>query len=48
MAHHEPIFARNLTSDLAKMLDLIALRSAETRSWVGAMEKVTAILPEKP
>lgn len=32
MAHHEPIFARNLTSDLAKMLDLIALRSAETRT----------------
>lgn len=48
VAHHGPIFARNLTSDLVKMLDLIAMRSAATGTWVGAMEKATVILAEKP
>ncbi len=48
MAHHEPIFTRNLTDDLARMLDLIHLRSSETATWVRAMEDVTAVLAERP
>lgn len=48
MAHHEPIFTRNLADDLARMLDLIELRSDATAQWVRAMEEVSTILTERP
>ncbi|KZE42365.1 hypothetical protein AVW09_10715 [Microbacterium sp. T32] len=48
LAHHEPIFTRNLSDDLNRMLDLIGLRSAPTAAWVRAMEDVTATLAERP
>lgn len=48
LAHHEPIFTRDLTDDLAKILDLVALRSSDAASWVRAMEKATSLLTERP
>lgn len=48
IAHHEPIFSRDLGSDLAKLVDLVEMRSAEVADWVRSMEGVTRILAEKP
>lgn len=48
LAHHEPIFKRNLESDLTQILDLISIRSPETASWVRRLEKVTPLLGAKP
>lgn len=38
IAHHEPIFNRNLEDDLRRMIELISLRSAEVADWVSHME----------
>jgi hypothetical protein len=48
MAHHEPIFARNLGNDLTRMLELVDLRSPDTGNWVRAMEDATSTLSERP
>ncbi|MGW9567019.1 hypothetical protein [Prescottella equi] len=48
VAHHEPIFTRNLADDLTRMLDLVELRSTATAQWVRAMEEVSTILTERP
>lgn len=48
IAHHEPIFVRNLSGDLDRMLELIELRSAPTGKWVREMEDATVILSEHP
>ncbi len=48
IAHHEPIFNRQLSSELNQMIELIDLRSTATSSWVRAMEDVTAILATRP
>ncbi|PYI65941.1 hypothetical protein CVV68_16170 [Arthrobacter livingstonensis] len=48
MAHHEPIFARNLSAELEQILDLIELRSVEVAAWVRANEKVSRSLQTKP
>jgi len=48
LAHHEPVFTRNLLDDLARTLDLIELRSRSTSDWVRAMEDVTTVVAERP
>ncbi len=48
LAHHEPVFTRNLSDDLTRMVDLIGLRSAPTATWVRAMEDVTSTIAERP
>ncbi|MFD6219992.1 hypothetical protein [Nocardia asteroides] len=48
VAHHEPIFSRNLAGDLTRLLDLVELRCADTAAWLRAMEEVSAILPQRP
>lgn len=48
IAHHEPIFARDLSKDLARMLELVDLRSTATSRWVRAMEDATTTLTERP
>lgn len=48
LAHHEPIFTRDLADDLRRMLELIELRSAPMVDWVRAMEDVSGILAERP
>jgi hypothetical protein len=48
LAHHEPIFTRNLGDDLMRMLELIELRSIPMLDWVLAMEEASDILSERP
>ncbi|MCP2276933.1 hypothetical protein [Nocardia amikacinitolerans] len=48
IAHHEPIFTRNLGDDLMRMLELVELRSTPTIDWVLALEDVSGILAERP
>lgn len=48
LAHHEPVFTRNLLDDLTRTLDLIELRSRSTANWVRAMEDVTSTVTEQP
>ncbi len=48
IAHHEPIFGRNLVDDRTRLLELVALRSSETATWVRAMEEVGTLLTERP
>lgn len=43
IAHHEPIFTRNLNDDLDRMLDLIDLRSKEVAAWVRDMESFSSL-----
>jgi len=46
IAHHEPIFARNLNDDLQKIVALIAYRSQETADWMMQNQQASAILQE--
>lgn len=48
IAHHEPIFRRNLYDDLARMLDLVDLRSSPTGIWVRAMQDASTVLAQRP
>lgn len=48
IAHHEPIFNRDLTSSLNKMKDLIRLRSEETAVLVENIEEATLLLTTRP
>ncbi|MFD9664873.1 hypothetical protein ACFWAY_25155 [Rhodococcus sp. NPDC059968] len=48
IAHHEPIFSRNLGDDLMRILELIELRSTPTADWVFAMEEASNVLGERP
>lgn len=48
MAHHEPIFARNLNAELEQILDLIQLRSMEVADWVRANESASQVLASNP
>ncbi|HKU32035.1 MAG TPA: hypothetical protein VJQ60_16240 [Arthrobacter sp.] len=48
IAHHEPIFTRNLTDDLKRIVELVDMRSADTAGWVRAMETATEVLTERP
>lgn len=48
VAHHEPIFNRDLQKDLNRMLELIELRSPETAAWVRQLEDVSSLLLQRP
>ena len=48
IAHHEPIFSRDLTSDLATIRRLIAARCVEVDAWLHAHEGVTQLIADKP
>ena len=48
IAHNEPIFARDLADDLARMLDLVDLRSTATGQWVRQMEEASNIITQRP
>jgi hypothetical protein len=40
IAHHEPIFKRNLADEFNRILDLVRLRSALVESWLTANQQV--------
>ena len=48
VAHHEPIFSRNLNDDLTAITDLISMRSPAAGTWLSDRELVTGLLLERP
>lgn len=48
IAHHEPIFTRNLRRDLDMILHLIQIRSQETATLARELEEVSTLLNEQP
>jgi len=48
IAHHEPIFARNLADDFQKITDLIALRCAVTADWMVNNQHALALITTRP
>lgn len=48
IAHHEPIFARDLTADLGAIVELVRLRSIPTADWLLRYEGVTDLLKQRP
>jgi hypothetical protein len=46
IAHHEPIFARNLNDDLQKIVTLITYRCQETVDWMMQNQQAASILQE--
>jgi len=48
IAHHEPIFSRNLPDDYRTMLALVAGRCALTAAWLDARQQVISLMPAKP
>lgn len=48
IAHHEPIFKRNLQQDYDLILKLIAYQSEDTANWLENFQMVTAVLLKKP
>lgn len=48
IAHHEPVFTRDLAADHARILNLVALRSDQTRAWLHTMDQTRDILARRP
>jgi hypothetical protein len=48
IAHHEPIFKRNLADDLQRVHDLIACRCPITAAWMTQNQQVQALIAAKP
>ena len=46
IAHHEPIFARNLNDDLSRIVSLVELRSKETAAWMVRNQDASTLLAE--
>ncbi|WP_110590682.1 Abi family protein [Tritonibacter mobilis] len=48
IAHHEPIFSRNLAEDRDRIREVIQWRRPGTAQWVDTIEKVTDLLASRP
>lgn len=48
VAHHEPIFNRNLAEDLDTITDLIGMRSDAAAAWLDERETVSGLLLLRP
>ncbi len=48
IAHHEPIFKRNLQDDYDKILEIVAWRDDVTAQWMNNFQTVTRLIGEKP
>lgn len=48
IAHHEPIFTRNLAADFAALTALVRLRCQTTADWMVANQQATFILGVRP
>ena len=48
IAHHEPIFGRNLPVDYQTILDVIGWMCADTRAWVVHHSEVPVVLADRP
>ncbi len=48
IAHHEPIFTRNLSDDYQKILSLVSYRCTTTATWLDEHQRATEIIAKKP
>lgn len=48
IAHHEPIFQRNLSDDLQKAHDLITFRCPITAQWMDSNQQAKQLIASKP
>ncbi len=48
IAHHEPIFTRNLSGELARMVELVRMRSTLVESWMVANQQASALILQTP
>ncbi|WP_422509428.1 hypothetical protein [Stenotrophomonas sp. GZD-301] len=48
IAHHEPVFMRDLGEDLATMGRIVRLRCAQVDQWMQRQETVTQLLHQRP
>ena len=48
IAHHEPIFRRDLAHDHADMLTLVRWISEEARGWIEDLSRVPDLLAQRP
>ncbi|MFD0950390.1 hypothetical protein ACFQ0F_08325 [Paraperlucidibaca wandonensis] len=48
IAHHEPIFSRNLADDIEMINKLVMLRSRDVANWMKHYEQATFLLANKP
>jgi hypothetical protein len=48
IAHHEPIFARNIADEYARLHEVISWRSPVAAAWMDKIQGVTALIPLKP
>lgn len=48
IAHHEPIFLRNLQTDYQLLHDLILWRDQETADWMNCIQKIKGYLEKRP
>ena len=48
IAHHEPIFARDLVGDYTAILEIIGFRCIATAAWLNRSQNVFNLLTLKP
>lgn len=48
IAHHEPIFKRNLEADYQAIIKIIGYRSQDTAQWLASNQEVVSLLSNKP
>ncbi|ELA07977.1 hypothetical protein MOMA_00020 (plasmid) [Moraxella macacae 0408225] len=48
IAHHEPIFNRNLQGDYKRIVKIIGYCSSDTAQWVQSWQRVDEVLANKP
>jgi hypothetical protein len=48
IAHHEPIFSRNLVADLQKIESLVTFRCSTTAGWMSANQQAGALIAACP
>jgi hypothetical protein len=48
IAHHEPVFARDLSADLQRMVDLTGFRSRPTVDWMMSNQQASDLIRLRP
>jgi hypothetical protein len=48
IAHHEPIFARNLSGDLQRIVGLVEVRCEVTARWMMSNQQASTIIARRP
>lgn len=48
IAHHEPVFKRDLAADHARILELIEIRSKPTADWLRSIDRTAQLLKLRP